>query len=243
MLEMPLAAQISNTMQQWDRGVERVRQLLGDADGSSANFSSTVNTDAMNRGRLSGVSVDGPGFLVLRAGTATEYARSADLRFSDNGLLVDQRGNVVLVMGEGADNRPRPLRFGRKGQTPETNAYDIENDGTVVALARTSKTHNAQTMERTALGRLCLAIFPVSGHLVRTPDGLFTAPPSAGRPRYVAAGSPNAGSVRHGAAEFDSAAVQQELHRLWMLSGRAALAIALAASADGFDRTALSLVK
>ena len=236
-----------NAFGQWYEAVQRDGNIPP-LDQNRQTFE-TAASDAS----IPAVTVDGPGFFVLRDGARRIYTRAGNFHLSNDGYLEDDKGRQVLGYRDGASvgTAPTPISVARarvaSGEpqaTSTTPRFRIGEDGALTASTYGTATKTRGPSERTTVvARVCLAIFPSPANLTHAEDGTVAATALTGKPMLVRAGSANVGRIRPGPSEIDAQAVQRRLHDLWLASGKAALNVALAATADGFNRIALNLVK
>lgn len=245
MLENTSATRASETLSRFYQLVERSRETInGPAPSVSPSASEIDGSDAGSEEQLPSIAVDGPGYLVLRTGPRETYARSGRFHFTGRGELVDEHGRGVLAYAQGAHADVQPFHLRDGGKNIAARRFSINEDGELVAVTRILDPKKfAETTATTVVGKLCLAIFPAPARLTNEADGTLNATATSGKPSYVRAGELHCGRIRRGARELDVQTTRQLLHELWMLTGRANLEVALAAAADGFQRTALNLVK
>jgi flagellar hook protein FlgE len=235
-----------NAFGQWYEAVRR--------DGNIPPLDQNRQTfeTAANDASLPAVTVDGPGFFVLRDGARRIYTRTGNFHLSNDGYLEDDKGRQVLGYRDGSslETAPTPILVARarvasgEPRATTTSQFRIGEDGALTVSTYGTATKTRGPIERTTVvARVCLAVFPSPANLTRAAEGTVAATALAGKPMLVRAGTANVGRIRPGPSEFDAQAVQRRLHDLWLASGKAALNVALAATADGFNRIALNLVK
>ncbi len=191
--------------------------------------------------------IDGPGFFVLDDAGARLFARAISSHVEKDGRLLDDRGRNIMGFApdvQGAEENNRGLTALRVPMRDIGlyKRYEVAPDGSVWGTLRTTG-HKHKTDRKVELGRIGIAIFPNPQTLEPIDRDLLATTRSSGVPQYVPADAPHAGRLRLNPPNPSHEAILSNLRALWILSGRAEIELALAASKDSLARTALNLVR
>jgi flagellar hook protein FlgE len=214
--------------------------LVPSSDGALANSRS-----------LPALQIDGQGFFALSAGDDRVFTRAVHARLAPDGTLVDETGRKVLGFSEReateqlpASARPHELRL--QADSPPSGAtgrLEIDPHGTIRMVSKATDARGNTNVRSSTVGRLCLAVFPAPQKLVAGTNGIMRQSSAAGAANYFSAGSPNVGTIRQAPRSAPIADLSEQLARIWSLSGRAEVDVAMATASDALNRTALNLVK
>jgi hypothetical protein len=201
----------------------------------------------MMAGSLPRIGIDGAGFFVLDDAGTRLFARAISAHVERDGRLLDNRGRSIMGFApgvEGADENKHGMTALRVPvrDIGLYNGYEVTPDGNVWGTLKTTG-HKQKSDRKVELGRLGIAIFPNPKMLESIDRDALATTRASGVPQYVPADAPHAGRVRTNPPSPSQEAILSNLRALWILSGRAEIEVALAASKDSLARTALNLVR
>lgn len=203
--------------------------------------------NAPSSNALPPLGIDGAGFFVLHDGGTYVYARTGRFQVAADGRLLDEEGREVLGFADRTDPRAAPQSL--RAQISDIAAgrfsrYEVDERGVFRGIIRKIDPRSTATVESSVeLGRLCIATFPAPERLSPHDGGTAVATGSAGSPKFSPAGSPHVGELRRQPLQPSLETLRDNLRRLWSLSGRAEIDVAIAATNDALARIALNLVK
>jgi hypothetical protein len=204
----------------------------------------TQPPDAQHPGALPPIGIEGAGLLVLDDKGVRAFARVATLHVAPDGRLLDDQGRAALGYDlTTGSRRVTELRVPTRDIGADRYAsYQIDDRGHFWGVIRGSVGHASASEQQVLLGRLAVAVFPAPDRL-HDAGNVSLATSSAGVPRYVPADAPHVGPLRQHPQEPSQQALSANLRELWNASGKAEIDVALTASRDSIERTALDLVR
>jgi len=187
---------------------------------------------------LGRIGVDGPGFLVFEDHGRCTLAREAVLELRPDGYIVDDRGALLLGYPGAPVGNPTPLHV--PGEDKALAGVEVDDGGQISLAGRPLRA--PRDRQPVIVGRIALALpsYP-QVDFGQTPR---VAPAALGvRPRFFAAGAVHVGRIQHNPPVLNPGALRDTIRALWAASGRGEIEVAVAASADALERTALNLVR
>lgn len=245
-----MAADLQNLEAAWSAA--RAMLLRYDTNAQADDPALLPPSDIASASRsLPALQIEGQGFFALSAGNDQVFTRAVHPRLAPDGTLVDEAGRKVLGFSEReateqlpGSGRPHELRLQADSSASGTTArLEIDANGTIRMISKATNPRGNTKTRSSTVGRMCLAVFPAPQRLIAGTNGIMRASSAAGAANYFSAGSPNVGTIRQGPRSAPFADLSEQLARIWSLSGRAEVDVAMATASDALNRTALNLVK
>ncbi|MBC5805519.1 MAG: hypothetical protein DLM53_11210 [Candidatus Eremiobacter antarcticus] len=249
-----VTARMASDLQDLDAAWSAARALVlrygANSQGDDAAVQDFGSSTRPSRS-LPALAVEGPGFFALADRNVQWFTRSVHPRLASDGTLVDEAGRKLLGFSELeaaerhiATARAHELRLPANSSLAGGPArFEIDPNGAIRIVEKAAGRSLNPPERFVSLGRLCLAVFPAPQKLIRGTGGIMRANAAAGAAKYFSAGAPNLGIVRQAPRSAPVADLSEQLARIWSLTGRAEIDVAMARASDGLERTALNLVK